>query len=126
MHTKVVDAYYFSRNETLPRYTAEFVLHRHIDTASSERLGARCSGDVGGRVGKSFPGREGGLLIMIAGFADHVAPAVVPGNSCLIAVHRPCAMGRSLALGRLTVAIQRYVEGHTANAGTRSEERRVG
>src|SRR5450631_2914832 len=55
---------------------------------------------------------------MIAGFADHVAPAVVPGNSCLIAVHRPCAMGRSLALGRLTVAIQRYVEGHTANAGT--------
>jgi len=47
---------------------------------------------------------------MIAGPPENVVPTVVPGNSGLIPIDRPGAVGRSMAFSRLAAFLQRYGE----------------
>ena len=58
-----------------------------------QRLRPGRSGDVVGWIGERFTRRVSRFLPMIPRPADHVAPAIVPGDSRLIAENRPGAVG---------------------------------
>jgi hypothetical protein len=65
------------------------------------------TGNVRRTVGEGLARLESGFIVSVAGFADCVAPAIVPRNSGLAVDHCPGAVGTPSRFVRFAIALQR-------------------